>query len=145
MSHRSHRVSANLSKLQRLYYGSDSDEPTPSASGTWLSPLRHTIRGVSSDTMEDSDACKRLKETDVAEGKTVHVSDSITLSGAACCTATPKASGSASYHVLPPPTRTTAAPAPRRASPPPPAATMAGANPPPDPSLGLHSSNEDPS
>ena len=53
MSHRSHRVSANLSKLQRLYYGSDSDEPTPSASGTWLSPLRHTYRRESSDAMEE--------------------------------------------------------------------------------------------
>ena len=142
MSHRDLRVSTNRSKLQRLYYGSDLDEPTPSASGTWLSPLRHTNRGESSDTMEETDACKRLKETDVVEGKTVRVPESITVSGAACGISTPSAPGATSYHAPPLTTRTNAAPAPRRASPPPPASTMAGAYPPPDPSLGLHSSND---
>mmetsp|Transcript_37664 Transcript_37664/g.87743 ORF Transcript_37664/g.87743 Transcript_37664/m.87743 type:complete len:198 (-) Transcript_37664:413-1006(-) len=128
MSLRDHRVSSNRSKLQRLYCGSDLDNPTPSASGIWLSPLRHT----------EIDAHEILKETDVMEGKTVLVSECNTLSSTTRGTSFPSTPGVTPYHAQLPTTNTTAAPSPLRASPPPPVVINAGADPQPDPTALHH-------
>ena len=57
-----------ISELQRQYYGSNLEEPPAFSSGTWLSPLRATIRREVPDAMEDMESRGRLEKTSGVEG-----------------------------------------------------------------------------